>query len=106
MCQTIERFFSLGPGGLYAMAPPGTYTHYVRVATRSLWDAFFGDWRVDDHFDKRFWRKRDPNDASEDTLGDHALVVKADKQPADAVEAIVNFPTLWTLDCDLTVQIA
>src|SRR4029078_12276018 len=43
---------------------------------------------------------------AENSLGDHVLVVKADKQPADAVEAIVKSPTLWTVDCDLTVQIA
>jgi hypothetical protein len=124
MCQSTARFLSLGPGGLYEMAPPGTFAYWLRQATRALRDAIFdgegSGWRgieyildfsgnrvgiedkpSKDMYDRDFWRTVD------DEVGGpyvRLLQVRDDKQPADAIEAIITRPTRWRVDCDHIVQ--
>ena len=136
MCRSTLRFLAVGPGGLYEMAPPGSFKYYLRKATRALYDAFFnGDhifsskavgWRgvspelasdgetvlffnddpANDMFDRDFWHAVYP-DAGEETDGNpRVLQVLPDKQPADAVAAIIERPTRWGVDCDYIVQFA
>jgi Protein-glutamine gamma-glutamyltransferase len=122
MCQKAERFFALGPGGVYAMAAPGTYTYWVRQATRKLRDSFFGLWRgttetydnhgnvifiednpsgKDDKYDSEFWEPLDSH-----TGWGRVLSLNDGKEPADAIDAILNRLSKWRIDCDHTVQIA
>lgn len=109
MCQSIARLLSLGPGGSYAMAPPGTHSYWVRQATRRLSAAPFGQWREDpsnpmskDVFDREFWTRRT------DRLGSpvDVLEVKSGKQPSEAIDAILDRPNEWKHDCDHALQIA
>jgi hypothetical protein len=110
MCQKVERFLAVGPGGVYAMAPPGSYAYWVRQATRRLRDSFFGPWRgydadglpnaAKDQYDRNYWT------AVDDPEYGSVLQLKAGKQPAEAVDAILLGLSAWRIDCDHTVQIA
>jgi len=133
MCRSTARFLAVGPGGLYEMAPPGSFKYHLRQATRSLYDAFFNGpipvitsqcvgWRgvdfggddkpANDMFDRDFWHPVYPKleeQEEEDSHHNHelrVLQVLPGKQPADAVAAIIARPTRWGIDCDYTVQFA
>jgi len=134
MCRSTARFLAVGPGGLYEMAPPGSFKYYLRQATRSLYDAYFngtipivtspcvgwrgvnslGDYPPNDMFDRDFWHvvMLEPNETEEERTkyknyeGFRVLQVLPDKEPADAVAAIIERPARWGIDCDYTVQFA
>src|SRR5262245_61556807 len=119
MCRSTARFLALGPGGSYEMAPPGTFAYYIRQATRALRDAFFNDdgvgWRgvsatgddkpSNDLYDQDYWQAVFPALLEVDEMP-RVLQLKADKQPADAIEAIIARPTRWRVDCDYMIQFA
>ena len=110
MCQKTSGLLGLGRSHLYEMAPPGTYAYFVRVATQKLSGAEFGGWQgfdadgtpnfAKDKYDKNFWQ--DVYDA----VWKRVLQLNDGKQPADAVDAILDQVGKWRIDCDNTVQIA
>lgn len=134
MCRSTARFLAVGPGGLYEMAPPGSFKFYVRQATRSLYDAFFNGqisgitsqcvgWRgvnfwgddtpANDMFDRDYWHVVElTSDESKEERENYqnyeprVLQVLPGKQPADAIAAIIARPTRWGIDCDYTLQFA
>jgi hypothetical protein len=110
MCKKNGSTLFPGLPQVLAMAPPGSYAYWVRQATRTLRDSFFGTWQgtdpdglpnfANDKFDKTFWEwVSDPKFI-------RVLQLKAGKDAAQAIDAILAGLSAWRIDCDHTVQIS
>jgi hypothetical protein len=111
MCRS-KPWLMPGFQQLASVEAPSAYAHWLRVATRSLYEAWFGSWvglgadglpdPSKDHIDQRFW----VSTWGETKFYPHALTVKSGVSPADAIIELIANPTLWRLDCDHIVQIS
>jgi hypothetical protein len=110
MCKKNGTSLFSGASQVFAMAPPGSYAYWVRQATRTLRDSWFGNWQgtdddglpnfAKDKFDHAFWEwVSDPKYI-------RVLQLKAGQQAAPAIDAILAGLNAWRIDCDHTVQIA
>ena len=110
MCKTTASTLFPSFQQIFAITPPGTYAYWVRQATHMLRDSWFGNWQgtdsdglpdfLLDKFDHDYWEWVD------DPTYIRVLQVKAGKQAADAIVAILNGLSEWRIDCDHTVQIS
>lgn len=74
------------------------YDQALKDGVEILKDVRFGGTDDERRYDKQFWK------LGRDRDGDEILVMKAGKKPSDAVGALFDKPTEWSLDCIEYVQ--